>query len=48
MATWEEIFQEIQPAKCIERKINESFEQLTKTTGRNAIIYFSAWQQNLA
>lgn len=45
MATWDEIFQEVQPAQCIERKINDSFKQLTKETGRNAIIYLSAWQQ---
>ncbi len=45
MPTWDEIFQEVQPAKCMERRINDSFKALERETKRNAIMYFSAWQQ---
>ena len=45
MATWDEIFNDVQPHTCIEKKISKALLDLSMYTKRNVIVYFSAWQQ---
>lgn len=47
MAGWDEIFEEVQQANCLDRKTTEYLKKLQEKTGRNIVVYFSAWQQKV-
>ena len=45
MSNWNDIFNSIQPLNALEELKKDYFRKLTQYTKRNAIVYFSAWQQ---
>lgn len=45
MASWNDIFNAVQPLNAIEEKKKQYFNSLCRLTKRNCVVYFSAWQQ---
>lgn len=46
MPSWDAIFNSVQTMNAIEAQKKEYFDQLTQHTGRNCVVYYSAWQQS--
>ena len=46
MPSWDAIFNSVQTVNAIEAQKRQYFDQLTQHTGRNCVVYYSAWQQN--
>ena len=46
MPSWDAIFNSVQTVNAIEAQKKTFFENLFNHTGRNCVVYYSAWQQN--